>query len=255
MTMKIMVASVGGGHGNTKIPFGLCQREGIKVEPNWTPKDAWDALAGKGYSASEAYKELKETGKVAAKKSNSAIEKAEKEHRKARFENEAEKFEGGRYLDPQIDDDDEWGLGLYGYNAKGDKEYITGADDWKDMEYNLKVYFGKSKADIDRYAKAGSARKLYEKYKATKSASNKGTGKKGNSNVKWSGKGHTGEKDEFGTKYQIPKNPSEKFIIEPSKGTEKELNDKRLNNKWFNNKWEEKGVVQLPDKFKFTPYK
>lgn len=58
-------------HGNTKIPFGLCQREGIKVQPNWTPKDAWDALAGKGYSAGEVYKELKETGKVAPKESKS----------------------------------------------------------------------------------------------------------------------------------------------------------------------------------------
>lgn len=53
-----------GGHGNTKIPFGLCQREGIKVDPNWTPKDAWNALEGKGYSASETYKSLKATGKV-----------------------------------------------------------------------------------------------------------------------------------------------------------------------------------------------
>ena len=54
-----------GGHGNTKLPFGLCRREGIKVDPTWTPKDAWNALEGKGYSAKEAYKELKETGKVA----------------------------------------------------------------------------------------------------------------------------------------------------------------------------------------------
>ena len=53
-----------GGHGNTRIPYGLCQREGIKIQPNWTPKDAWDALAGKGYSASDVYKELRETGKV-----------------------------------------------------------------------------------------------------------------------------------------------------------------------------------------------
>lgn len=59
----------GGGHGNTKIPFGLCQREGIKVDPNWTPRDAWDALAGKGYSAGDVYKELKETGKVGKKSS------------------------------------------------------------------------------------------------------------------------------------------------------------------------------------------
>ena len=54
----------GGSHGNTKIPFGLCQREGIAIDPKWAPKDAWNALEGKGYSAGEVYKELKETGKV-----------------------------------------------------------------------------------------------------------------------------------------------------------------------------------------------
>ncbi len=57
-------AARGGGHGNTKIPFGLCQREGIKVGADWTPKDAWEALEGKGYSASDTYKELKKTGKT-----------------------------------------------------------------------------------------------------------------------------------------------------------------------------------------------
>ena len=53
-----------GGHGNTKIPFGLCQREGIRIDPGWTPKDAWNALEGKGYKAGEVYKELKKTGKA-----------------------------------------------------------------------------------------------------------------------------------------------------------------------------------------------
>ena len=57
--------SRGGGHGNTRIPYGLCQREGIDIEKDWTPKDAWNALSGKGYSAAEVYKELKGTGKVA----------------------------------------------------------------------------------------------------------------------------------------------------------------------------------------------
>ena len=57
----------GGGHGNTRIPFGLCQREGIRIDPSWTPKDAWDALAGKGYSAGDVYKELQKTGKVGKK--------------------------------------------------------------------------------------------------------------------------------------------------------------------------------------------
>lgn len=58
----------GVNHGNTKIPFGLCQREGIDIQPGWTPADAWKALEGKGYSVSEIYKELKETGKVSKKK-------------------------------------------------------------------------------------------------------------------------------------------------------------------------------------------
>ena len=53
-----------GGHGNTRIPYGLCQREGINIQKGWTPSDAWSALEGKGYSASSVYKELKSTGKV-----------------------------------------------------------------------------------------------------------------------------------------------------------------------------------------------
>ena len=52
----------GVSHGNTKIPFGLCLREGIKVDPKWGPKEAWEALEGKGYSAGEVYRQLKVTG-------------------------------------------------------------------------------------------------------------------------------------------------------------------------------------------------
>jgi len=55
------------GHGNTRIPYGLCQREGIQVGKDWTPSDAWNALEGKGYKAGEVYKELRSTGKVAKK--------------------------------------------------------------------------------------------------------------------------------------------------------------------------------------------
>ena len=61
----------GGSHGNTKIPFGLCQREGIKVGADWTPKDAWNALEGKGYKAGEVYKNLRETGKVGVSEGSS----------------------------------------------------------------------------------------------------------------------------------------------------------------------------------------
>lgn len=56
--------SSGGSHGNTKIPFGLCQREGIKVGADWTPKDAWNALEGKGYKAGDVYQNLRQTGKA-----------------------------------------------------------------------------------------------------------------------------------------------------------------------------------------------
>jgi len=66
-----------GGHGNTRLPFGLCQREGIEIDPKWTPADAWEALEGKGYSAKEAYAELKETGKV-SKKGSSAKTKSQR---------------------------------------------------------------------------------------------------------------------------------------------------------------------------------
>ena len=48
-----------GGHGNTKLPFGLCKKYGIEIGADWTPKDAWDALAGKGITPSGIYKKLK----------------------------------------------------------------------------------------------------------------------------------------------------------------------------------------------------
>ena len=49
----------GGGHGNTRLPFGLCKRFGIDIDPSWTPRDAWDALAGKGITPDGAYGRLK----------------------------------------------------------------------------------------------------------------------------------------------------------------------------------------------------
>ena len=126
-----------GGHGNTKIPYGLCQREGIKIGKDWTPKDAWDALAGKGYSAGDVYKELKTTGKVASrqpkepekpkldkkqvdsaiksysgkkkeiKKLNSEFKKADKEFDEARLESNFEANKLNRVMDQatKIEDD------------------------------------------------------------------------------------------------------------------------------------------------------
>lgn len=51
--------SSGGGHGNTRLPFGLCKRFGIEIGDGWTPKDAWDALAGKGITPDGAFERLK----------------------------------------------------------------------------------------------------------------------------------------------------------------------------------------------------
>lgn len=35
-------------HGNTGLPFGLCAKYGIRLPSNATPRDAWNALEGKG---------------------------------------------------------------------------------------------------------------------------------------------------------------------------------------------------------------
>ena len=75
-----------GGHGNTKLPFGLCERYGIAVQSGWTPREAWEALAGKGVSAKEEYKKLRERGraekaKQAPQKQSSAFSMEEHEKR------------------------------------------------------------------------------------------------------------------------------------------------------------------------------
>ena len=46
------------GHGNTRLPFGLCKKYGIEYGADWTPKDAWEALRGKGVSAADEYAKL-----------------------------------------------------------------------------------------------------------------------------------------------------------------------------------------------------
>lgn len=80
------------GSGNTRIPFGLCQREGIDIDPKWTPKDAWEALAGKGYSAGEVYKELKATGKVPAKPSAPKTSKADYDKAVKAYDNRTKEY-------------------------------------------------------------------------------------------------------------------------------------------------------------------
>ena len=52
-----------GEHGNTKLPFGLCDREGIDTGKDWTPRDAWSALEDKGIHPNEVYKGMQEKTK------------------------------------------------------------------------------------------------------------------------------------------------------------------------------------------------
>lgn len=49
----------GGGHGNTRLPFGLCQRYGIEIQKGWAPRDAWDALADKGVTPGSEFEKRK----------------------------------------------------------------------------------------------------------------------------------------------------------------------------------------------------
>ena len=96
------------GHGNTKIPYGLCQREGIQIDPKWSPKDAWEALAGKGYKAGDVYKELKETGKIGLKKVKKAITKLVETHFPAGMLGSSKKntMEFANYINEHCEDAD-----------------------------------------------------------------------------------------------------------------------------------------------------
>lgn len=66
-----------GGHGNTKLPFGLCEKYGIEVQNGWTPREAWEALEGKGVSAKEEYRKLKEKQKAAETKKAQTVSRHE----------------------------------------------------------------------------------------------------------------------------------------------------------------------------------
>lgn len=48
-----------GGHGNTKLPYGIAKSKGIDTN-GMSPKEVWQALEGEGVSAKEEYKKLSE---------------------------------------------------------------------------------------------------------------------------------------------------------------------------------------------------
>ena len=43
-------APKGGGHGNTRLPYGLCMRYGIDIGEGWTPKDCWLLVSERNHS-------------------------------------------------------------------------------------------------------------------------------------------------------------------------------------------------------------
>ena len=68
------------GHGNTRLPYGLCKAAGIETE-GMTPTEAWEALEGKtGIKAKEAYEKLEKEG--TAEKLAKEAEKLSKKKKK-----------------------------------------------------------------------------------------------------------------------------------------------------------------------------
>jgi len=108
-----------GRHGNTKIPFGLCQREGIDIQKGWTPTDAWNALEGKGYKAGETYQELKKTGTV-AKRTKPAVKYSRPATQDKAIKNLVRKTAGLKKEQRFIVDKDGNIIG----SAKGDKHSV-----------------------------------------------------------------------------------------------------------------------------------
>ena len=95
----------GRGHGNTKLPYGLCKRYGINVEKGWQPRDAWDALASKGVTPEGEFGKL--SGKQTTLKTKLGTYKNTR----------VEKF-GDKY----IIKGDMQPTGKEGYGSKGEKD-------------------------------------------------------------------------------------------------------------------------------------
>ena len=73
----------GKNHGNTRLPFGLCERYGIRLSRDATPRDAWNALKGVGITPEMGYEiagkdEIMQSPNTAKAKSASINEQIEK---------------------------------------------------------------------------------------------------------------------------------------------------------------------------------
>lgn len=56
----------------TRLPFGLCKRYGISLPESATPREAWEALRGRGVSRQEVYSKIREKAKPAGNKGSAA---------------------------------------------------------------------------------------------------------------------------------------------------------------------------------------
>ncbi|MCD8201931.1 MAG: hypothetical protein LUD47_07695 [Clostridia bacterium] len=52
-----------GSHGNTRLPYGLCEEFGIDTT-GFSPTDCWKALQGKGVDPKAAYSSLQKEGTI-----------------------------------------------------------------------------------------------------------------------------------------------------------------------------------------------
>lgn len=61
----------------TRLPFGLCMRYGISLPENATPRDAWDALKGRGISRKTVYDGMRKNERSAENSNGAGHEQAQ----------------------------------------------------------------------------------------------------------------------------------------------------------------------------------
>lgn len=143
----------GGSGGNTGLPFGLCEKYGISLPENATPKQAWDALAEKGIAPpwTEKGKGQYERGKhnASAAKTESATETAsegatanaeEKTKRTQKTPEERKKESNERYKQWQID------------RYKKDMDFFYGEGNWhktSNQYYSIKHHLSDDEVIIN----------------------------------------------------------------------------------------------------------
>lgn len=145
----------GGNGGNTGLPFGLCEKYGISLPENATPKQAWDALAKKGIAPPWTEKGR---GQYEGGKHNTSAAKTEgdgatanteeKTKRTPKTPEERKKESNERYKQWQID------------RYKKDMDFFYGEGNWKKISnqyYSIKHHLSDDEVIINtndiRYVK------------------------------------------------------------------------------------------------------